>query len=101
MEARHGAREEMREKMNERYRTLLRRFRHESGPYYWDRLVRDTPWLGRFRAVFGDERDDYQEALSHYYAIGPAPSWESSWISANASVHPGGTGARPGLVTCI
>ena len=34
LEAEHGPREEMREKMNERYRTLLGHFRHESGHYY-------------------------------------------------------------------
>jgi hypothetical protein len=88
MEAQHGAREDMREKMNERYRTLLGHFRHESGHYYWDRLVRDTPWLGRFRAVFGDERGDYDAALGAYYANGPVAGWESSWISAYASAHP-------------
>lgn len=88
VEARHSAREQMREKMNERYRTLLGHFRHESGHYYWDRLVRESPWLERFRALFGDERKDYQPALDRYYADGPTPGWESTWISAYASAHP-------------
>lgn len=88
MEARHGAREEMREKMNERYRTLLGHFRHESGHYYWDRLVRDTPWVKRYRALFGDERETYDAALGRYYDSGPTPGWESGWISAYASAHP-------------
>jgi len=87
-EAEDSAREEMREKMNERYRTLLGHFRHEIGHYYWDRLVNNTSWVNTFREVFGDERIDYQESLRRYYQEGPAPDWQSGWISAYASAHP-------------
>jgi len=87
-EAEDSAREEMREKMNERYRTLLGHFRHEIGHYYWDRLVHDMSRLDEFREVFGDERIDYQQSLNRYYQEGPVPDWQSCWISAYASAHP-------------
>ena len=38
-----------RERMNEQYRTLLGHMRHESGHYYWDRLIRDRKKTFRFR----------------------------------------------------
>lgn len=87
-EAEPSAREEMREQMNERYRTLLGHFRHESGHYFWDRLIHNTTYLEGFRKLFGDERRDYTEALSQHYASGPPTHWESQWISAYASAHP-------------
>jgi hypothetical protein len=82
-------REEMRLKMGESYRTLLGHFRHEIGHYYWDRMVRDDPeWLGRSREVFGDERQDYAEALQRNYEKGPPPDWQERHISPYASSHP-------------
>ena len=87
-EAEHSAREEMREKMNERYRTLLGHFRHEIGHYYWDRLIRDAGRLQDFRQLFGDERLDYPMAQRNYYASGPPVNWQATWISAYASSHP-------------
>jgi len=87
-EADPSAREEMRERMNESYRTLLGHFRHESGHYYWDRLVRDTPWLDEWRALFGDERQDYQTALNLHYGGNAPPDWSQTHISAYATAHP-------------
>ncbi|RUO58719.1 zinc-binding metallopeptidase family protein [Pseudidiomarina insulisalsae] len=87
-EARASARVQMREQMNEQYRTLLGHFRHESGHYYWDRLIHNSPWLEEFRALFGDERLDYTLALQNYYREGPAPDWHKVWVSAYASMHP-------------
>ncbi|WJG07978.1 putative zinc-binding metallopeptidase [Aliiglaciecola sp. LCG003] len=87
-EADHGTRVHMREKMQERYRTLLGHFRHESGHYYWDRLVAHTDNLEEFRKLFGDERIDYMGAMNTYYAEGPKPNWQNVWISAYASMHP-------------
>ena len=58
-----GHRETMRVRLDEPYRTLLGHFRHESGHYYWMRLVEKTPALPVFRALFGDERADYGAAL--------------------------------------
>jgi len=88
LEAEHSSREEMREKMNERYRTLLGHFRHESGHYYWGRLINGTGNLASFRELFGDERLDYQQALQNYHNQGPPSFWQGTWISAYASMHP-------------
>ena len=87
-EAEDSAREKMREMMNEGYRTLLGHFRHECGHYYWDRLVCDSQWLEGYRERFGDEREDYRQALDAYYTQGPRPDWQEGWISAYASAHP-------------
>ncbi|PSJ17794.1 zinc-binding metallopeptidase family protein [Nitrosomonas supralitoralis] len=87
LEAEHGSRIEMRDKMNERYRTLLGHFRHESGHYYWDLLINETDRVNSFRGLFGDERLDYQQSLRTYYDQGPPAFWRDIWISAYASTH--------------
>ena len=89
-EADDAERESRRAGMGELYRTLLGHFRHEVGHYYWDRLVRDGPpeMLGRFRALFGDEREDYAAALNRHYEQGPPPDWRDRCISAYATAHP-------------
>ncbi len=87
-EADDSIREKIRHDMREPYRTLLGHFRHEVGHYYWDRLVADTPWLEKFRELFGDERQDYGEALKRNYEQGPPPNWPDQHISSYASVHP-------------
>lgn len=87
-EADAAQRETMREKMAEPYRTLLGHFRHESGHYYWDLLVRDSEWLAPVRALFGDDTEDYAAALKAHYENGPAADWQSFYISAYASTHP-------------
>lgn len=87
-EADHAFRVNMREKMKENYRTLIGHFRHESGHYYWDRLINETDWITEFRNLFGDERLDYQTALKNYYQHGPVANWQEAYISAYASMHP-------------
>ncbi|RDV25957.1 hypothetical protein DXV75_07665 [Alteromonas aestuariivivens] len=87
-EAEDASRLQMREKMNERYRTLIGHLRHESGHYYWDKLIKNSACLNEFRSLFGDERQDYGNALIYYYDNGPAPEWQDSYISAYASMHP-------------
>jgi hypothetical protein len=87
-EADDAKREALRQQMGEPYRTLLGHFRHEIGHYYWDRLVRDERRLEECRAVFGDERADYDQALRSYYANGPAANWQNFFISAYATAHP-------------
>ncbi len=82
------AREEMRAQMAEPYRTILGHLRHETGHYYWDRLVRDTRWLGPFRDAFGDERADYGASLQNHYACGAPPDWPQRHVSAYAASHP-------------
>lgn len=86
-EADDAAREAMRTSMHEPYRTLVGHFRHESGHYYWDRLVRDTAWITKYRQLFGDERVDYAAALKNHYSK-PLADWHLNFISAYASAHP-------------
>jgi hypothetical protein len=86
-EADDEARELARVNLNEPYRTLLGHFRHESGHYYFDQLVAPDPH--EFRHLFGDERQDYAEALQRHHENGPPPDWlEQGFISAYASSHP-------------
>jgi len=80
--------ENMREKMGEAYRTVLGHLRHESGHYYWDRLVRDGNLLEAFRKEFGDETLDYQEAVKRHYEQGSPANWAETCISAYATMHP-------------
>lgn len=87
-EADDSIREKTRQQMREPYRTLLGHFRHEIGHYYWDRLVPGTPWLEKFRDLFGDERQDYAAALKRNYEHGPPANWADQYISSYASVHP-------------
>ncbi|MDB5915428.1 MAG: hypothetical protein JWP22_4103 [Ramlibacter sp.] len=78
-----------REAMHEPYRTLLGHFRHESGHYYWDRLIDEGDRNEAFRAVFGDERLDYAQALQDHYARGGTlPNWQENYVSAYATAHP-------------
>ncbi|HTI09684.1 MAG TPA: putative zinc-binding peptidase [Puia sp.] len=74
--------------LGEKYRTLLGHLRHETGHYYWDQLIRDSPSLPAFRLLFGDERPDYGEALQNYYRQGAPESWVDHFISPYASAHP-------------
>ncbi|MFT4191969.1 MAG: putative zinc-binding metallopeptidase [Comamonas sp.] len=87
-EADDVARERARKAMHEPYRTLLGHLRHEIGHYYWDRLVAGTGWIDDYRALFGDERQDYAAALQAHYDNGPAPDWPQRYVSAYASTHP-------------
>jgi hypothetical protein len=82
-------REKARLAMKEPYRTLVGHFRHEIGHYYWDRIVRDTKFIERFREIFGDERVvDYDQALKIYYTIGAPADWQNRFISIYATAHP-------------
>jgi hypothetical protein len=87
-EADDAKRVAIRQAMREPYRTLLGHFRHEIGHYYWDRLIWDTKWLEPFRALFGDERSSYAEALKRNYEQGPPADWANAYISSYATMHP-------------
>lgn len=87
-EADDAERVKRRVELNEPYRTLLGHFRHESGHYYWDRLVANTVRHEPFRALFGDEREDYAAALKRNYSEGAPPNWQQSFVSAYAAMHP-------------
>ncbi len=82
-------REQTRINMKEHYRTLLGHLRHEIGHYYWDLLIADNEQrLADCRAYFGDETQDYSEALTRHYHQGPPADWRQRFISAYASSHP-------------
>ena len=87
-EADDAAREYRRTQMKEPYRTLLGHFRHEVGHYYWDLLIENRPSLEEFRALFGDDREDYSTALQRHYDQGAPPDWQTTHISAYATSHP-------------
>ena len=81
-----ATRERRRTEMGELYRTLLGHFRHEVGHFYQGVIV-DGDW-DRCRALFGDEREDYQTAIDRHYAQGPPPDWARAYVSAYATMHP-------------
>jgi hypothetical protein len=81
-------RERRRSAFGEPYRTVLGHLRHESGHYYWDRLISNSQHLYAFRDLFGDEQVDYEGALANYYRNGPLPHWAENYVSAYASAHP-------------
>jgi hypothetical protein len=88
-EADAALRENAREKLGEGYRTVLGHLRHECGHYYFELLVLPSEqWLPRVRELFGDDRLDYQEAITRHYAQGPPNGWQQEYISAYATMHP-------------
>ena len=87
-EADDAEREKRRVQLGEPYRTLLGHFRHEVGHHYWERLIKDSPGLHAFRALFGDEQQDYGAALERHYAEGAPGDWRNAFVSAYATSHP-------------
>lgn len=87
-EADHVHLETTRQQLNEPYRTLLGHFRHEIGHFYWAYLTAGEQPLMQFRALFGDERIPYRQALDSYYEQGSISQWSTQYISAYASSHP-------------
>ncbi|CAA9415014.1 MAG: FIG01198578: hypothetical protein [uncultured Ramlibacter sp.] len=88
-EANDAERVKRRLEMHEPYRTLLGHLRHESGHYYWDRLIQEGGRVAEFREVFGDESINYTEALQrHYSSGGQPPNWQEHHVSAYATSHP-------------
>jgi hypothetical protein len=87
-EADDDYREMHRESLKEPYRTIIGHLRHELGHYYWGLLIRDGAWLEPFRALFGDERASYGDALQRHYRGGPPADWPDRYISSYAASHP-------------
>jgi hypothetical protein len=81
-------REARRAQLDEPYRTLLGHFRHEVGHYYFPILVERSGPLDDARRLFGDDREDYQQALERHYEQGPPPDWAQQHVSAYATMHP-------------
>ena len=101
-EADDAVREKVRGEMGEPYRTLLGHFRHESGHYFWDRLVADRPRLaGRLPRLFGDDRAGLRpgaaEALRRGRAAGLAGQLSSACTPPPI---PGRISPRPGRIIC-
>lgn len=69
-------------------RTLLGHLRHELGHYLQYRFVREPALQDLCRDSFGDERQDYQQALARHHDQGPPCNWAEAYISAYASAHP-------------
>lgn len=76
-EADDSKRENRRTAMGEAYRTPVCHFRHEIGHFYCDRLVRNAGEISSFREVFGDESENYGQALSRHYQNGAPPQLAS------------------------
>ena len=81
-------RERQRQVFQEPYRSLLGHLRHESGHFYWMVLVEGAGRLDAFRALFGDERQDYAAALAQHHGAGPPGDWQARYVSSYASCHP-------------
>lgn len=81
-------REALRVRLGEPYRTILGHLRHEVGHYYQNVLLTDDASWARCRALFGDERESYKEALSRHYKFGAPADWHESFISEYATMHP-------------
>jgi hypothetical protein len=89
VEADDALRERARLAMGEPYRTLLGHFRHEIGHHFWSLLIEFDPQeLAAFRAVFGDERPDYDAALKAHYARVDPRDWVGNHVSFYATSHP-------------
>ncbi len=87
-EADDATREKIRKAHGEPYRTLIGHFRHEIAHFYWDKLVAGKQSIDEFRAIFGDERADYSDALKVYYKKSAPHGWSKSFVSAYATAHP-------------
>lgn len=72
----------------ELYRTLLGHFRHESGHYFYNKLICSESQHAGFRQLFGDETIDYGTALHNYYARKNLIPYNPDMISHYAQSHP-------------
>jgi len=80
-------REQLRVRLGEPYRTMLGHLRHEIAHYYQWILLTDEQWE-RCRALFGDERTSYRDAIARHYREGAPEDWAVSFISEYATMHP-------------
>ena len=87
-EADEAERARQKTRLHEPYRTLLGHLRHESGHYYWDRLIARSDRLQLFRDAFGDERQDYAESIRRHYEGPVSTGWSQAFVSQYAGAHP-------------
>lgn len=86
VEADDAVRVERQQKLGELYRSMLGHMRHEIAHFLFERLAVLPGFLDQFRAMFGDERADYGQALQEHYANPKDPGTE--YISEYATMHP-------------
>ena len=90
-----------RSELDEPYRTLLGHMRHEIGHYYQPILAPEgSAALERCRALFGDERADYAQAMERHYAEGRRPTGPSATSAPTRRCTRGRTGPRRSPTTC-
>ena len=71
------------------------------GHYFWDRLVApDRRELAAFRALFGDERADYGQALQKHYEKARRPTGRTTLSASTPPPIPGRISPRPGRTIC-
>lgn len=81
-------REASRIEFGEAHRTLVGHFRHEMGHYIWETMIKGKREK-ECVALFGDHNAvSYGDALNAYYQNGPKPDWQTSFVSAYATMHP-------------
>ena len=94
-------REHRRQQLHEPSRTLLGHVRHEKRPLLSGAPASAALPPGSVRALFGDERADYGQALTLHYQHG-APADGPSAVSVRMPVRTRGKmGPQPGPITCI
>ena len=72
----------------ESYRTLLGHFRHESGHYYFLKLITTDERKQQFVDLFGDYAQDYGAAIREYYDNNFIAPHDPNMISHYAQSHP-------------
>lgn len=87
-EADNVKREIARQYTKELYRTLLGNFRHESGHYYFLKLINTDELKQQFISLFGDYTADYGVALKNYYDNNFVTPHDPNMISHYAQAHP-------------
>ena len=79
---------------------MLGHFRHEVGHYYEMLLVQDTPLIDDARAIFGDDRQDYQAALQRHYQGRRRRSGSRTSSRSMPPLTRGKTSPKPGHTIC-
>ena len=86
VEADDAVRVERQHQLGELYRSMIGHMRHEIAHFLFERLALLPGFLDDFRAMFGDERADYGQALQDHYANPQLPG--DQYISEYATMHP-------------
>lgn len=77
------------DQFDEPIRNMIGHVRHEVAHFLFDCLAEEEPeFLPEFRAMMGDEREDYGKALTAYYKNGAPENWQDTHISEYATAHP-------------